>query len=71
MRYTIVREFPEATRRKLTVGDVFVPSNDASAQALMQAGMLRAGAGRETLSLKKALDAAPRNKDAAPLRRNK
>lgn len=71
MRYYVVRMFPEATRQNLKIGDAFEPGNRDSAVALLNAGMLRAGPDRETLTLKKALDAAPRNKDAAPLRRNK
>lgn len=47
MQYAIVRMFPEATRRDLAVGDMFEPDNRASAQALMQAGMLRACADPE------------------------
>lgn len=92
MRYYVVRMFPEATRRQLKVGDPFTPSNTESAHALLQAGLLRAGAEgkpnakpRDKLSLKRGSDArmsggfnrqnalseAPRNKDAASLRKNK
>ena len=76
--------FPEATRQGLSVGDHFVPANVASASALMQAGMLRAGPepvseARRTLKLSKpggandqrAREDAPRNKDASSFRRNK
>jgi hypothetical protein len=67
--------FPEASRRGQKVGDQFTPSNTESASALMQAGMLRAGAGSAAKPGKKiglkAIEAAPRNKDAASLRKNK
>jgi hypothetical protein len=44
MQYTILRVFPEATRRGLKEGDRFVPSNTESAHALLAAGLLRAEA---------------------------
>ena len=44
MQYAIVRMFPEAEALvpKPKVGDVFVPASRARAQALMQAGLIRA-----------------------------
>lgn len=63
MQYEIVRVFPEAARRGLKEGDAFVPSNRESAQALMQAGLLKAvrndgkpSKNRERLSLKPKID---------------
>ena len=69
MQYAIVRMFPEATRRGLAVGELFEPDNRASAQALMQAGMLRAVADPERSTLRLSKPAAVAERPPAKFKR--